>query len=495
MQIFSEKNRTPVWIGILCASGFLAVAIASYLAAAQAQQHTLSAQTLPLTADHIQAALDTELLRPAPIATLVAGDSLVRDWLVSEEPDSEAMLQYLAEVKQKHDAAAVFVASERARMSYSSDGIAKPMEESAAADSWFFRTRAMQTPYAASIETGGTEGGSIGLAIHHRILDRDGKLLGIAGVVLRSDVPGALIDGYRQRFGRRVYLVDARGEVTAAGASLTPSGGPFAALPGMRDIAGRLLHGSGNPVQLSYERDGEKVFVHARYLQQAGWHLIVEQDADAGSAASRQALVFSLAAGAGVSLLVLALTISALRRYQQQLERVAGSDGLTGLLNRQAFEIVYRQAALDAERSGRLLSAILFDIDFFKQVNDFHGYAAGDEVLRAIAALTSSAVRESDVIARWGGQEFVVLLKECSLEQAVAIAEKLRHAVDHHDFSSIIGEHQITVSLGIAQHEPQESAACFFGRADEALLKAKANGRNRLQVAPAGGSMAVAAAG
>ena len=143
---------------------------------------------------------------------------------------------------------------------------------------------------------------------------------------------------------------------------------------------------------------------------------------------------------------------------------------------------MFRQSALEADRSGRPLSGILFDIDFFKQVNDSHGHLAGDNVLRTIAQLARETVRESDIVTRWGGEEFVILLKECALEQAVAVAEKLRHAIDHHDFSAIAPERHITISLGVAQYGTQESPAGFFARVDEALYKAKANGRNRLQV-------------
>jgi diguanylate cyclase (GGDEF)-like protein len=114
------------------------------------------------------------------------------------------------------------------------------------------------------------------------------------------------------------------------------------------------------------------------------------------------------------------------RRERRRLELIAGTDTLTGLMNRQAFNLVFSQAILDCQRSGRPLSYILFDIDFFKQVNDLRGHQVGDAMLRAMAKITRELVRESDIVSRWGGEEFVVLLMDCKLHQAEVIAEKLR---------------------------------------------------------------------
>ena len=113
---------------------------------------------------------------------------------------------------------------------------------------------------------------------------------------------------------------------------------------------------------------------------------------------------------------------------------MAATDALTGLANRQAFEILLQQSLLDVTRTGYPLSTILFDIDLFKEVNDRHGHLAGDRVLSAIAQLGRDAVRENDIVARWGGEEFVILLRNCPLENAYRMAEKLRDAIAGHDF-------------------------------------------------------------
>jgi diguanylate cyclase (GGDEF)-like protein len=128
------------------------------------------------------------------------------------------------------------------------------------------------------------------------------------------------------------------------------------------------------------------------------------------------------------------------------------------------------------------LSAVLFDVDHFKAVNDDHGHLAGDRILRQIADTVRSVLRESDIVTRWGGEEFLVLLKDCPLQQAAIIAEKLRHAIAEQNFALPSGTLSLTASLGVAEYECGESSTSFFGRADKALYSAKTGGRNRSEV-------------
>ena len=158
---------------------------------------------------------------------------------------------------------------------------------------------------------------------------------------------------------------------------------------------------------------------------------MVEKNA---SKQAQQAFVQSLAIGALTIVLALALVFFATNRDQKRMERMASIDPLTGLLNRQAFEIVLEQSMLDVKRSGHAISAILFDLDSFQQVNDKHGHLVGDQVLRTIAQLARRVVRDNDIITRWSGTEFLILLRECPLEIAVGVAEKLRHAIASQDF-------------------------------------------------------------
>jgi diguanylate cyclase (GGDEF)-like protein len=154
---------------------------------------------------------------------------------------------------------------------------------------------------------------------------------------------------------------------------------------------------------------------------------------------------------------------------------------LTGACNRHAFDIIYAQTLKEARRNKTTFSVILFDIDDFKRVNDKHGHLAGDEVLKNIVALTLADIRESDMLCRWGGEEFLILLKECDLPNARDMAEKIRQSIK--DAPTLYrGEPiPVTVSIGVARYYPTDDEDSLLSCVDAALYRAKAEGKNRVQ--------------
>jgi len=168
-------------------------------------------------------------------------------------------------------------------------------------------------------------------------------------------------------------------------------------------------------------------------------------------------------------------------RLYSEIQQLATTDELTGLYNRRKlFELGNREVER-ALRFGRPLSAVLIDIDHFKQVNDTYGHQAGDQVLRGLANRFWENLREVDILARYGGEEFVVLLPETSLELAVQVGERLRRGVAQAAFITDRGEIAVTISLGAAQM-PKElpDLSSLIAETDRALYLAKQNGRNTI---------------
>lgn len=191
-------------------------------------------------------------------------------------------------------------------------------------------------------------------------------------------------------------------------------------------------------------------------------------------------------AGAIADAMSLALSNIALR---EKLRTQALRDPLTSLYNRRYMEDVLERYANLAERNGSPLSAIMIDLDHFKRLNDEHGHAVGDAVLRAAALAIVGAIRPSDVACRYGGEELVVLLPDCSLAEALGKAELLRARIE--SLSDIHGT-RITASLGVAtMPETTSNMTEILPSADAALYRAKQGGRNRVEAAvrrPEGGS-------
>jgi len=161
-----------------------------------------------------------------------------------------------------------------------------------------------------------------------------------------------------------------------------------------------------------------------------------------------------------------------------KLNQLATQDVLTQVANRFQFDNVLEHSISLAQRYGRTLSILLIDIDFFKEVNDTYGHLIGDEVLKKLAYTLSEGIRKSDVIARWGGEEFVILLPDSELSSALKLAETLRVKVAETDFEPVVK--QITCSIGVARWNEGENSDQLLKRVDEKLYTAKENGRNRV---------------
>ncbi|WP_006787193.1 diguanylate cyclase [Thiorhodospira sibirica] len=163
-------------------------------------------------------------------------------------------------------------------------------------------------------------------------------------------------------------------------------------------------------------------------------------------------------------------------RLHQALHEQAYRDTLTGLANRRAFDERLHTEIERARRYSKVFSLLLFDIDHFKAVNDTHGHAVGDQVLQTLAKVITPRLRQTDCLARWGGEEFGLLLPETDANGAMQLAEQLRHGIAAAPFPCV---EQLTVSIGITAFTPDDSIDRLFRRVDQALYLAKEQGRNR----------------
>lgn len=173
--------------------------------------------------------------------------------------------------------------------------------------------------------------------------------------------------------------------------------------------------------------------------------------------------------------------------YHDKLYQQATRDPLTGLSNRNHFQNEFRKFISIAARYNRPISIIMLDIDFFKKINDTYGHDVGDSVLKEVAKIIMHHVRNHDVAARFGGEEFVMLLPETAISGAVVVAERIRVALENKDFVPMGCHHRVTISIGIGEYPSSGLEGDeIIKRADEALYQAKSGGRNRVCAAQPG---------
>lgn len=169
-------------------------------------------------------------------------------------------------------------------------------------------------------------------------------------------------------------------------------------------------------------------------------------------------------------------------RYQlEHYEEKSVRDELTGLYNRRQIQAELEQAKLHADTRSVPFSICLIDIDRFKEINDTHGHLAGDTILREFSRVASESIRDTDILGRYGGDEFMQILRNTDVKGAVMHAERLRVYAHFLDFQKILPQKHISLSIGVAQYRSGEKITDLISRADSALYQAKQLGRNRVE--------------
>lgn len=169
--------------------------------------------------------------------------------------------------------------------------------------------------------------------------------------------------------------------------------------------------------------------------------------------------------------------VTALEERSKEFENRANYDALTHIYNRRRFLELLDHGIKNARQLNHDLSLVFFDIDHFKNINDTYGHNIGDEILKMLTALTSETIRSSDVFARWGGEEFLILIESTTLENAAKMADKLRKTIMAYEFPEV---KNVTCSFGVTAYHHDDTVESFIGRADSALYRAKESGRNRV---------------
>jgi diguanylate cyclase (GGDEF)-like protein len=477
----SDKRKLIAILALLLGAGFAATTLVSYYVSKASVRESIVASELPLTSDNLYSEIQKDLVRPIFVSSMMASDTFVRDWVLAGENDVASMVKYLREVKQRYGAFTSFFVSERTRTYYQTEGVLKKVLEAEPRDAWYFRVRGMAPEYEINVDPDQANKDALTIFINFRVLDYNGKFLGVTGIGLTVDAVRKLITEYQKRYRRGIFFVDKAGGIALFGSDTRVPGSNIRTMDGLASIAERVLAvGAGT---YEYTRAGHTHFLNVRFIHELNWYLLVDRDEDEALTGIRDTLYLNLAICIFITAIVLLATSLTINRYQSRLEEMATTDKLTALANRQAFDLLMPQAISEARRDRAPLLAMLVDIDRFKTVNDRHGHLAGDAVLQGVARIVKAELRASDIVCRWGGEEFLVVLKRTPLSQGEALAERIRASVGAQSFSLGGASVGVTVSVGLAQYVEGDEPDALIERADKALYEAKALGRDRVRSA------------
>jgi diguanylate cyclase (GGDEF)-like protein len=326
----------------------------------------------------------------------------------------------------------------------------------------------------------------------HPIRTSDGRIIGVAVLTKSLDA----FEADLRQFDRPYFFIDPEGIVVMTN-HREQLLRPFWRLPDDKKAALAERFGTLNDRPMLENEvadatwtnvDGERNYVRRRFANNSQWSLVILKPT--------REIFASRVLGIVITLLVTIMTLIYLlgrsrwvhdsvqmdnRLRLQELARDLGykatTDALTGLPNRLKFDQALADEMARALRYKTPLSLVLYDIDHFKQINDTHGHPTGDQTLIELSQFVPNVIRGTDVLARWGGEEFVILMPGCDGSQAYAAAQKLKDAIGSRSFAEV---GPVTCSFGVTQYAAGDTAEALVARADEALYRAKINGRNQV---------------
>ena len=413
-----------------------------------------------------------ELLRPLYIAETFASTIDFTATMDSPNFDEAVLLRRLQDMEQDLGLK-FFVASELTRKQYFSDGTTLDLVEGEVA--WYFEAQAQDKDFMADLG----QVGDVHLFFDVKVYGSEREFLGYVGVGMHLQQFIDTFERYKAQYGYDFLFVNDQNEIILT--SLPELVVTDAHIPKLESLE---WFNHGDSSQGSHDSEIIKVddedFLISEYgIQELGWRLLLFIPLEARQAQTTRSFMIS-AATAVISVLLLALTIYYLMLlYKQNLEKKAEIDLLTGLPNRAFIQRYYDQL----QRDESTLCAIIIDLDRFKKINDTYGHEAGDRVLEAAAAVFKEVLRDKDIVGRWGGEEFVMLLPSTSVETGMAIAERARRRLESLSIELRDTKVSITASFGVAFGPAcDESLADLMDRADKVLYEAKENGRNQVML-------------
>ena len=475
--VFSKRMPLILITALILFSNFAITNFINYQSSIETMRQDLIRERLPQTTQNISLEIKLEILPLVIASSQLADDLYIRQWLQNGEPDKDTVVAYLKSIRVNKQASTCYFVSDKSRLYYNQNGYF-PINEKQKGAAWYFHFRASGKDFELNNSINTDMDNLPTVFINNRVEDSQGRFIGATGLGMDMTSIPKILARYKDSKSRNIYFADAEGQILVRSKAAIFKGNSLYELPVPKKTIDNLLANNTNVI--SYRVDSANILVSVRYLPELHWWILIEQDEKAAMTQIRGLASTNLVINLVAALLTLLLLFWAITHFHAQLEEMASTDKLTGASNRQIFEYALQQAMARFLRNGQVFSVLMLDLDYFKKVNDTLGHLAGDEVLIQTAAIIRRIIRKSDDLSRWGGEEFVVLAYGCDLEQASALAQKIRAGLEAARLALLPDGDPITASIGVSEVRKGDSGDSLLNRADEAMYQAKENGRNRV---------------
>lgn len=444
-----------------------------------AKQKELKTRSLPLSVDNISTEIQRNIIQPNLISSIMAHDTFVKHWLIHNEHDDKKIQSYLETIQKKYGMFLSFLVSEKTLRYYSQKGFVEKLNPEKPDNKWYFRFKNQAHNHEINLDYNEKFSNSMIMFINHKIFDKSGNLLGATGIGMRMSYIDSILKRFRENYQFTVFFINRSGKVILRERS-TNKLTNIDEVPSLNKLKKQIFAKSKKV--LEYSNHGERYLLNTQYIPELDAYLLVQANLNDFTKQVRQTFYLNLSISLGITLIVTIFILTIIRRYNSKLEFFAHNDPVTQLKNRRSFNQFFEKELSVSQKNTLPLSLIFFDIDDFKKINDELGHQIGDAVLARMGEILRNRFEEQNLIARWGGEEFIIALSNTSLKHAETIAEQLRIEVAQDATLLQLGSSPITISVGVTNSRKGDGQDSIFHRLDAAMYAAKNTGKNRVIV-------------
>lgn len=437
----------------------------------------IKTQSLPLSVDNIYTEIQKNILEPSIIASMMSHDTFLIDWLKNSEQETQKIQDYLENVRNKYGTIVAFLVSKKSKNYYTHEGVIKQVKKSEAEDAWYYRFKNSTQDHEINLDWNEHISQNMIMFINYKIFDNEYKFLGATGVGIQISYIQDMLTMFHECYSLKVSFCSADGELLLSRYEKIKN---IYEIPALAQYRESLFNKNNKAIE--FEMHGTTHILQTKYIPELDTYILVEADMNDFTKETKSIFYFNLFVSMLLTFFIAFVMLFIIRGFQKRLQNLADVDPLTHLANRRSFMQSFENTLIRSKRNGEKLSLLFIDIDDFKNINDTRGHRTGDLVLQNFAALLRSSIRQSDLCARLGGEEFVILFVASDANDALVIADALRESVSEDKNLHMLAKRAVTLSAGLIEVDIEEDVENLIAKADSAMYMAKKEGKNRIHL-------------
>ncbi|XPV70262.1 MAG: diguanylate cyclase [Halarcobacter sp.] len=475
----SSKYSVVIVIALLLIILSTITTTINYLVSKNSAQEQLRNQALPLSLDNVYTEIQKHIIQPYLVSSMMANDTFVQDWLINNEKNEHKIKQYLSVIKNKYEMFTTFLVSDRTKNYYTQDGFIEKVKKGNINNNWYFKFKQSASKDEINLDYNKNLANSMIMFINYKIFDRDYKYLGATGVGIKISYIDDLLEMFKEKYKFNVIFFNEDGNIVLS-KSKNKDITNISQLPYLSNYKNKVLSKFSNFFEI--KKNNETYLINTKYISELNLYLLVDAKLSDFIKDVRHAYLINLFISIVIALIITGIIIYIIQKYNKKLEFLADYDQLTKIMNRRTFKKRLEFTLLLSKRNKQKICLAFVDIDNFKNINDTYGHSVGDKVLERISAIMKSSIRKSDLVARWGGEEFVIAVTNSDLENASKVLENIKNSIYTDSKINNFVSKEVTLSIGITLFNKDDNFEELMQRADESMYKAKNSGKNKIVI-------------